>query len=170
LWKTQNAEARALALKVADPEKVTRADADRFVKEGPVRFVGYDLADLLARSPVAGDTMRAWMKAPDEAPREMGYRLLAVRLRDDPDSISDADAEQVLATIAQEIHGSPNWARYAMNGALISIGVYKPALRKQAIAAARRIGKVDVDHGETNCKTPDAAAYIEKAAKHQRRA
>lgn len=170
LWKTKNAEARALALKVADPEKVTRADADRFVKEGPVRFVGYDLADLLARSPVADDTMRAWMKASDEGLREMGYRLLAVRLRDDPDSIPDADAEQVLATIAQEIHGSPNWARYAMNGALISIGVYKPALRKKAVAAARRIGKVEVDHGETNCKTPDAGAYIEKAAKHQRRA
>lgn len=170
LWKTKNAEARALALKVADPGKVTRADADRFIKDGTVRFVGYDLADLLARSPVADDTMRAWMNAPDETAREMGYRLLAVRLRDDPDSISDADAEQVLATIAEEIHGSPNWARYAMNGALISIGVYKPALRKKALAAARRIGKVDVDHGETNCKTPDAAAYIEKAAKHQRRA
>lgn len=170
LWKTTNAEARALALKVADPEKVTRADADRFVKDGPVRFVGYDLADLLARTPVADDTMRAWMKASDEALREMGYRLLAVRLRDDPDSISDADAEQVLATIAQEIHASPNWARYAMNGALISIGVYKPALRKKAIAAARRIGKVEVDHGETNCKTPDAGAYIEKAAAHKRRA
>ena len=61
LWKTKNAEARALALKVADPEKVTRADADRFVKEGPVRFVGSYLSDLLARSPIAEATMRAWM-------------------------------------------------------------------------------------------------------------
>ena len=52
-----------------------------------------------------------------------------------------------------------------MNGALISIGVFKPGLRKKAIAAANRIGKVDVDHGETSCKTPDAIPYIEKAAK-----
>jgi hypothetical protein len=55
-----------------------------------------------------------------------------------------------------------------MNGALISIGVYKPALRKKAIEAARRIGKVEVDHGETNCKTPDAVPYIEKAARRKR--
>jgi hypothetical protein len=55
-----------------------------------------------------------------------------------------------------------------MNGALISIGIYKPALRKKAIEAARRMGKVDVDHGETNCKTPDAVSYIEKAAKGKR--
>jgi hypothetical protein len=54
-----------------------------------------------------------------------------------------------------------------MNGALIGIGIAKPALRNKAIAAAKRIGKVEVDHGETNCKTPDAVTYIEKAVKRQ---
>ncbi len=168
LWKTGNAEARVLALQVADPEKLTRADADGLVKDGPVRFIGCYLSGLLARSPIAEETMRAWMKSPAEFPREMGYGLLGVRLKDDPGSISDADAEKVLATIEKEIHRSPNWARYAMNGALISIGVFKPALRKKAIEAAKRIGKVEVDHGETNCKTPDAVPYIEKASKRKR--
>ena len=169
LWKTGNAEARVLALQIADPEKLTRADADGLLKDGPVRFVGYYLSGLLARSPIAEKTMRAWMKSPDEERREMGYGIFAFRLKDDPAWVSDADAEKALATIEKEIHRSPNWARYAMNGALISIGVYKPALRKKAIAAARRIGKVEVDHGETNCKTPDAASYIEKAAKRELR-
>ena len=165
LWKTGNAEARVLALQVFDPEKLTRSDADRMVRDGPVRFIGPYLSALVARSPIAEKTMRAWMKSRDEFQREMGYAILAVRLRDDPDSVSDADAEGVLTTIEKEIHRSPNWARYAMNGALISIGVTKPALRKTAIEAAGRIGKVAVDHGETNCKTPDAVSYIEKAAK-----
>lgn len=169
LWKTGNAEARILALQVADPEKLTRSDAEGLVQDGPVRFVGPYLSGLLARSPIAAETMRAWMKSPDEFRREMGYAILAVRLRDDPDSITDVDAERVLATIEKEIHRSPNWARYAMNSALISIGVYKPALRKKAVDAARRIGKVDVDHGETNCKTPDAVPYIEKASQRKRR-
>ena len=164
LWKTGNAEARVLALQVADPEKLTRSDADGLVQDGPVRFIGCYLSGLLARSPIAEETMRVWMQSPDEVHREMGYGILGVRLKDDPDSISDADADQVLATIEKEIHRSPNWARYAMNSALISIGVYKPALRKKALAAARRIGKVEVDHGETYCKTPDAAPYITKAA------
>jgi hypothetical protein len=35
-------------------------------------------------------------------------------------------------------------------------------LRDEAIAAARRIGKVEVDHGDTDCKTPDAVEYILK--------
>lgn len=167
LWKTGNAEARALALQIADPEKVTRANADRWLEDGPVHFVGCYLTDLLAKTPIADTTMRAWMKSPEEFTREMGYGVVGARLRDDPDSISDADAEKVLATIEKEIHRSPNWARYAMNSTLISIGIFKPALRKKAIEAARRIGKVTVDHGETSCKTPNAVPYIEKATKRK---
>ena len=167
LLKTGNAEARVLALLVADPEKLTRANADRLVKEGPVRFVGCYLSGVLARSPIAEATMRAWMKSPDEFTCEMGYGILGIRLKDDPDSVSDADAEQVLATIEKQILRSPNWARYAMNGALISIGIFKPALSEKAVEAARRIGKVTVDHGETSCKTPDAVRYIEKGTKRK---
>jgi 3-methyladenine DNA glycosylase AlkD len=168
LWKTGNAEARMLALQVADPEKLTRADADGLLKDGPVRFVGFYLSVLVGRSPIADKTMRAWMQSPDEFAREMGYGILRARLKDDPDSISDADAEKVLATIEKKIHRSPNWARYAMNVAVIAIGVFKPALRQKAIAAARRIGKVEVDHGETYCKTPNAVSYLEKASTRKR--
>lgn len=168
LWKTGNAEARILALQIADPEKLKRADADGLLRDGPVRFLGCYLSGLLARSPIADETMHSWMKSVDEFPREMGYGILAVRLKNDPGSVSDAAAKKVLATIELEIQRSPNWARYAMNGALISIGVFKPTLRKNAIEAAKRIGKVEVDHGETNCKTPDAVPYIEKASKRKR--
>jgi hypothetical protein len=55
-----------------------------------------------------------------------------------------------------------------MNNALIAIGVCKQGLRQQAIASAKRIGKIEVDHGETNCKTPEAMSYIEKAAQRKR--
>lgn len=108
------------------------------------------------------------MKSKDEGRRELGYGVLGVRLKNDPESISDGDAEKILATIEKEIHRSPNWARYAMNGAPISIGIFKPALRAKAIEAAKRIGKAEVDHGETYCKTPEPVAYIQKAAKRKR--
>jgi hypothetical protein len=108
------------------------------------------------------------MRSPDEFRRHLGYGILGARLKDNPDSLSDADAEKVLATIEKKIHSSPNWARYAMNGALISIGVFKPTLRERATAAAKRIGKVEVDHGETYCKTPDAVLQLEKASRRKR--
>jgi 3-methyladenine DNA glycosylase AlkD len=168
LWKTGNAEARMLAVQVADPQKVTRALAEKLLADGPVRFLGLYLAALIARSPIADKTMREWMKSPDEATRETGYNILAARLKEDVDSISDADAGKMIATIEKQIHKSPNWARYAMNNAIIALGVWKPKVRKDAVAAATRIGKVDVDHGDTHCKTPEAVSYIERAAKRAR--
>jgi 3-methyladenine DNA glycosylase AlkD len=168
LWKTGNVEARIIAAQIADPAKLTRAEADALVKDGPVRFVGSYLSELFARSPIAEKTMHAWMRSGDEDFRESGYGLLSARLRQDADSVSDSDAAAILATIEKQIHRSPNGARRSMNSALIAIGVWKPALRKKAIEAAKRIGRVSVDHGETNCKTPDAAAYIDKAAKRKR--
>jgi hypothetical protein len=78
----------------------------------------------------------------------------------------DSWFEGRLAEIERTIHSAPNAQREAMNLALIAIGCRSPALRQAATAAARRIGKVEVDHGDTACKTPDAASYIEKTWVH----
>ena len=56
-----------------------------------------------------------------------------------------------------------------MNNALISIGVRNPKLQKSATAAAVRIGTVEVDHGETSCKTPEAVSYIKKTVAHNKK-
>ncbi len=50
-----------------------------------------------------------------------------------------------------------------MNSALIAIGIRNEDLERQTIEIAREIGKVEVDHGATSCKTPDAESYIKKA-------
>jgi 3-methyladenine DNA glycosylase AlkD len=168
LWETGNVEARVLALLIADPQKLTRTVADRLLKEGPVTFLSCYLADLLAHSPVAREIMPVWMQSPEESTRQVGYGIFGARLKDDPDSMTDAEAETVMAAIEAEIHRSPNMARHAMNDALIAIGTSKPTLRKKAIETAKRIGKVEVDWGETYCKTPDAASSIEKASKRKR--
>jgi hypothetical protein len=86
--------------------------------------------------------------------------LAQLAMRDE--TLPDALFEKRLAEIERTIHAAPNWERYAMNQAVICIGCRSPGLRKAATAAAKRIGKVDVDHGDTSCGTPDAAAYIDK--------
>jgi hypothetical protein len=55
-----------------------------------------------------------------------------------------------------------------MNNAIIAIGVRDHRLERAALAVAAAVGRVDVDHGETNCKTPDAASYIRKTLDHRR--
>jgi len=40
-------------------------------------------------------------------------------------------------------------------------------LRNIALVSAEKIGKVEVDHGETSCKTPLAKKYIIKTRKRK---
>jgi hypothetical protein len=56
-----------------------------------------------------------------------------------------------------------------MNQALICIGVRNSRMEKKARAAAKKIGKVVVDHGQTSCQTPDAAQYMTKVLDHQKK-
>ena len=63
----------------------------------------------------------------------------------------------LLDEIEAGIGAAPNRTRHAMNQALISIGC-RPGWMQKAIAGARRIGKVEVDYGQTSCKVNDAEA------------
>jgi hypothetical protein len=62
----------------------------------------------------------------------------------------------------QSTHSSPNDVKSDMNRTLITIGGRSSAMRKAVLAAAKRIGEVTVDHGDTACKTPDVAQTVEK--------
>ena len=161
LWKSGVLDAQTLALMIADPAVLTPAEADEWLAQsrGEV-LLGY-LAQLVARTSFARDKLSMWMQSEDEFTRTAGYTVLSALLG--AEQIPDEEARRHLNAIEATIRTSPNLARYAMNGALIAIGIHKPDLEKEAIAAARRIGKVEVDHGETNCKTPDAEEYIKKA-------
>ena len=55
-----------------------------------------------------------------------------------------------------------------MNGTLIAIGSRSDELEAAAIDTATRIGVVEVDHGETGCKTPFAPEYILKTRERRR--
>jgi len=73
LWRTGNAEARILALQVSDPGRLARADAERLLQEGQIRFLGCYVAGLLGRGPIGREAMRSWMASTDELTREIGY-------------------------------------------------------------------------------------------------
>jgi 3-methyladenine DNA glycosylase AlkD len=162
LWASGNYEARILATMIADPKKLDGATLDAWAANlGNYIETGY-LAGLAAKSPVAREAMERWIESPDELTASAGWIVLSHFIAEG--GLSDAEAEEALARIERDLHGSQNRVRHQMNGALISIGGRRPALQKKALAAAGRIGKVEVDHGETGCKTPDAASYIRKMA------
>lgn len=165
LWATGNHDARVLAMKIADPARLTRTDLDRWAAANPFRACSGYVAMLAAEGPHGRKIVPEWLASRDETTRAVGWQLVGFLATLD-ESLDDAYFLEYLARIEKTIHDSPNAEREPMNQAVIAIGGRNAALRKAATAAAKRIGKVDVDHGDTSCKTPDAAEYIEKIWAH----
>ena len=168
LWASGNHDARVLATMIGDPSAVTAGELDAWVRGLDSYVITDAFSGLAASSPLAGKRVAKWTGSKQEWVSTAGWNLVT-RLAMADGALTDAACEKHLKTIESKIHEAPNRTRYAMNGALIAIGMRNAALGKQATAAAKRIGKVEVDHGETGCKTPDAAAYIKKAAARKRR-
>jgi 3-methyladenine DNA glycosylase AlkD len=168
LWQTGNVDAMSLATMIADPDAFTASSADAWLRQVDYAVLGGLLAGVIARSSLAPLKIAKWTRSKQEFTRQAGYDLLCGMLKESPDALGDVDCRNYLQTIKEQIHASPNLARHAMNAAVIAIGIYKPSLRQTAIETAGRIGKVEVDHGETGCKTPDAIAYINNAAARQK--
>lgn len=163
LWKTGVLDARYLATLIADAKAFTSAQLDQWVADCD----HYGIVDLFARFIVArGPHARAkadkWTGAKDEWTSSAGWGTVAALAMGKDTTVDEAWFAEKLVAIEKGIAKAPNRTRYAMNSALIAIGGKSEALRTKAIAAAKRIGPVKVDHGETGCKTPEAIEYIGK--------
>jgi 3-methyladenine DNA glycosylase AlkD len=161
LWHTSNHDARVLATLVADPQQMTGSVLERWLDEATNRFLSMAFAILAVRCPAAAACARRWIDGEGEYRIAAGWAVLAGRVEDP--AVTDAELTGLLQRIERTVHGSPNFARYMMNNCLIAISA-RPALYRGALAVAKRIGAVEVDHGDTDCKTPLASEYIEKMA------
>lgn len=167
LWESGYDEARVLATMIADPSQLKSSELEAWSKDLTNYGVMDAFAALVKQSPHAQKKMEKWTKSRKEFIGACGWQLLS-HLAQQDDDLPDAYFEAYLKTIERDIHSSKNRTRYSMNSALISVGIRNSRLQKKATAAAKRIGKVEVDHGETGCKTPDAVPYIKKAAEYRR--
>ena len=160
LWASGWHDARVLATMIADPQQATAAMLDGWVADCDNRGIAGALSTFAASSAVAEAVSAKWRADEREFVAVAGWHAVAELARNS--TLPDAKFAALLKTIERDIHGSQNHVRYAMNGALIGLGLRNEKLETLAIAAAKRIGKVEVDHGDTDCKTPDAVAYIAK--------
>ena len=162
LWASGNVDARHLAPMVADPSLMTRKGLDEWAKGlSYYGLTGIFVKHVASQSGHAREAMEAWMRSPQEFVCRAGWELLAALVQQEG-AMQNKELGPYLERIEKDIHTAQNRVREAMNSALIAIGARGGAVGGRALAVARRIGKVEVDHGETGCKTPDATEYILK--------
>jgi 3-methyladenine DNA glycosylase AlkD len=166
LWESDNMDAMMLATMVLKPERLSHEEIHLWIKQCDY----YPLADSLAKEviyphPDSQFFIDEWVNSPEEWEARVAWLLIAIQAKDDLPK-DDKYFTTLIPIILEQIHSRKNRTKEAMNYALIAIGIRNENLRQLALKAADTIGKVEIDHGETSCKTPLAREYIEKAVKH----
>ena len=164
LFDTGVYDAMYLAGLVADDGRMTKADLCKWVKKAtsPPLFE-YTIAGVAAGGQHGRELALEWIESKDQDVAAAGWATLSglAATTDDAD-LDLKELKRLLGRVAKTVHDQPNRTRYAMNGFVIAVGSYVKPLTADAVAAARQMGEVTVDMGNTSCKVPDAAAYIEK--------
>jgi 3-methyladenine DNA glycosylase AlkD len=165
LYDTGNLDAMYLAGMVADGSKMTKEQLNAWA-EGAANLqmiAEYTVPWVTVENPDGRDLALQWIKSKKERVATAGWCTYSGLLATKPDDSLDlAEIEKLLGVVVKEIKSAQNRVRYTMNGFVIAVGGYVKPLSKQAKAAARQIGTVSVDVGETACSVPVASAYIEK--------
>lgn len=141
LWKSGWYEARLLAAYVEEPDRVTPAQMERWVKG----FDNWGITDTICfacwdRSPDAWGKIPAWVKRKEEWVKRSGFVLLASLALHDKTS-PDARFVRLLPLIERFGDDERNFVKKGVSWALRSVGRRRPKLRKAAIAMAARMAK-----------------------------
>ncbi len=146
LWRTGVHEVRILAGYVDEPEKVTPAQMDRWVKQ----FDSWDLCDQVV-SNLFDRTPHAWAKAvewakrdgpKDEFVKRAGFALMAALAVHDKRA-SDSDFERFFPLIERASTDERNFVKKAVNWALRQIGKRSLVLNRKAATCAKRVAAID---------------------------
>ena len=164
LYETGVADAMYLAGIVADGSQMSKKQLDDWAKGATWHMLSeYTVPGVAAESPYAHELAMKWINAKKESIAAGGWCTYAGIVATKPDDELDlSEIEDLLKQVAGHIHKAPNQVRSTMNAFVIAVGSYVKPLLKQAKAAAKTIGAVSVDMGDTACKVPLASAYIEK--------
>jgi DNA alkylation repair enzyme len=170
LYATGNSDAQYLAGLIADEKKITKADLQRWA-EGATWYMlsEFTVAWIAAESPHGWEIALEWIESDKESIAASGWSTLSnwVSIRPD-DALDMHTLEQLLDRIGNTIHQAPNRVRYTMNGMVIATGSYVAALTAKSKNIAEKIGKVQVNLGNTACKVPFAPEYIQKVESMER--
>ncbi len=162
LFATGNSDAMYLAGLIAEPMKMTKAQLKAWMKAAPWHYVScYAVPWTAAESKFARELALEWMKSKDEDISAGGWSTYCSYVSVTPDDELDLDEiAAILDRVPEEIDAAPNRTKYYMNSFVINVAGYVEPLLPKAKAVAKKLGTVEVDMGDTDCKVPQASAYI----------
>jgi 3-methyladenine DNA glycosylase AlkD len=143
LWASGVHEARLLASMIDQPEMVTEAQLESWVRD----FNSWDVCDqccsnLFDKTKFAHEKAIDWSKREEEFVKRAGFVLMAALAVHDKKA-ADEDFLKFLPIVKRESTDERNFVKKAVNWALRQIGKRNLNLNKAAIQTAEEIQQID---------------------------
>jgi 3-methyladenine DNA glycosylase AlkD len=142
LWDSGIHEARILASFIDEPEKVTEAQLERWVKDFDSWDVGDQVSALISKTPYVLKKIHEWSVSDAEFVKRAAFSLIAEVDWYDK-KMADEEFEPFFLLIKSAATDERNYVKKAVNWALRNIGKRNIALNQRAIEVAREIQGMD---------------------------
>ncbi len=170
LYATGNGDAQYLAGLAADGAQMSKKEVETWAKNASWHMVGeYTVPWVASEHPAGRELAMKWIKSNDPKLAATGWATYASILSTHADEKLDlAEIDSLIKQVVARIHSAPPNVAYRMNNFVITAGCCVKPLLAKAKAAAKKIGVVEIDMGDTSCKVPFAPDYIAKVEKMNR--
>ncbi|TQR12957.1 DNA alkylation repair protein [Psychrobacillus soli] len=164
LYATGNYDAMYFAGIIANPKGMTESDYDRWMDEAYFYMLSdYVVAVTLSESDIAQEVADKWIASGEELRMSAGWSCYCWLLGNRKDvEFSEEKISNMLDTVKNTIHDSPERAKSAMNNFVYTVGISYVPLHEKAVETAKEIGIVEVKREKKKSSFLNANESIQK--------
>jgi len=166
LWKTDNIDARMLAILIVDPKKLSATEIEQMVSSEQFAWAADWLYNYVVKEyPDKENFREKWINSADKMLARAGWSLMSGRIARNPEGLN---IDEILNRIEAEMLDAAPEIQWTMNSALAQIGINHPEYRKRALQVGEKLGVYRDYPVSKGCTSPFAPIWINAMVSRQK--
>jgi 3-methyladenine DNA glycosylase AlkD len=166
LWSTNIYEARIMAIMILDPKRISIKDLDELLNQSKSVAVIDELTlEIFENFKEPRALFEAWIHHKDLMHQRAAWNSLIVLIH--RKRLSEQEVTRHLDTIEAHLVSSPEIVKYAMNRAMVEIGINYPSLTQRILTNSERLGVYKEVMVAKGCTSPYAPDWIHAVLKRK---
>ena len=159
LWSTNTYETRIMATMILEPKRMTIQDLDELLSQTKSVSVIDELTfEVFETFPFSDKLFKDWVHHQDLIHQRVAWNSLIVQVH--RKRITDQQATSLIDQIETNLVTAPELVKYAMNRALVEIGVTHKSLTERCLEIGARLGVYKEVMVAKGCTSPYAPDWI----------